>query len=334
MDSNYERLIAKKLANDISREEESQFDEWLAESKENRRSFKEYQKSWKSSNLSWEVDNSKKVYESIGASLDFQSVSDTKVVSIYSRRNLTRIAAAIVLLIGISTTLYYSGVFTTPKPQISDNLIIKNNPKGKKTRIKLPDGTMVKLNSGSYLEYPEHFGKERRIKLIGEAFFDVKRDTSRPFIVESENLNVRVLGTSFNVRAFPYDDSYSVAVASGLVSVTDQRKSKSNMSMQLQANEMVIYEHNSGNFRKKTFDSDHYFAWKNGVLDFQKADFEEIIKRLERWYGVKFIVQNENAVVNGFSGRYENASLRHVLEGISFANNFEFSLEGDTVIIK
>ncbi|MFY0650751.1 MAG: DUF4974 domain-containing protein [Cyclobacteriaceae bacterium] len=330
----FENLIIKKLARDISEEEAVQLENWLTESKSNKNTFEEYEKSWKQSELTWGVSNSKEVYESISDHLGFKSQPKPRVIKFKQDRSWLKYAASIVILIGVSITFYYSGVKSVDTQGISDNLIIKKNAKGKKSQIKLPDGTMVKLNSGSYLEYPRTFGLERRIKLIGEAFFDVKRDVSRPFIVESENLNVRVLGTSFNIKAFPYDDSYTVAVASGLVSVTDQRKSKSKLSMQLKANELVTYEHLSGEFKKDTFDSDHYFAWKNGILDFHNADFNEIITRLERWYGVKFVVLRESTPLNGFSGRYENASLRHVLEGISFANDFKFSQEGGTVIIK
>ncbi|MEQ6119616.1 FecR domain-containing protein [Reichenbachiella sp. MALMAid0571] len=334
MEVKYENLVVKKLAGDISPDEEIQLNDWIEHSIENREIFIAYKKTWEKSQLDWKMDDSEEVYSKITDQLDLRDDrKETKTVLRKSFR-VWKIAAMVALLLGMSFGFYVLQIEHGDQIGLLSDRVVKSTPKGKKTQIRLPDGTMVKLNSNSYLEYPKNFGDERRIKLIGEAFFDVVRDPSRPFIVESENLNVRVLGTSFNIKAYPYDAVYSVAVKSGLVSVSDQSKSKNTVITELKANEVVDYMHNTGEFKAYEIRDDQFFAWKDGILVFQKADFDEIIERLEKWYGVEFELQGKHPIASGFSGRYENASLQHVLQGISFANNFTFTIEGNKVIIK
>jgi ferric-dicitrate binding protein FerR (iron transport regulator) len=213
-------------------------------------------------------------------------------------------------------------------------IVSKSNPRGQKSLITLPDGSRVKLNAESYLEYPQDFAQSREIKLVGEAFFEVVRDTLHPFVVTSGEVQVRVLGTSFNVQAFPFEEDMTVAVASGAVMVEKKSQENGRQMSHLQPREMVKVNHKTGAFEKTSFDPDELLAWKDGMLVFYKASFDEIVQKLERWYGVDFIIRRDNPITEGFTGRYDNPSLEVVLEGMSFSSDFTFQIEGDKVIIE
>lgn len=336
MEREIENLILKKLTDDISVQEDSQLRSWLESSKENEKEFSDFQKAWEKSRLIWQADHTKESYQKLAENLEFDDTStNAKIVAWQRSSNIRRVAAVVALLLGISFALYFFNIQpNASNPKLAVSTVVKNIPKGKKLQTRLPDGTKVMLNSGSSLEYPENFREERVVKLAGEAFFEVKRDESRPFIVESKDLAVRVLGTSFNVSAYPKDETISVAVATGIVEVKSKTKTTGSILAQLIPNESINYVRSSGQYSVDEFDDDHFFAWKDGILDFKQADFDEIVEKLERWYGVEIVIETQHPIKSGFSGRYENATLEHVLEGVSFANDFSFSIEGNKVIIK
>ena len=336
MEREIENLILKKLTDDISVQEDSQLRSWLESSKENEKEFSGFQKAWEKSRLIWQADHTKESYQKLAENLEFDDTStNAKIVAWQRSSNIRRVAAVVALLLGISFAIYFFNIQpNASNPELVVSTIVKNIPKGKKLQTRLPDGTKVMLNSGSSLEYPENFREERVVKLAGEAFFEVKRDESRPFIVESKDLAVRVLGTSFNVSAYPKDETISVAVATGIVEVKSKTKTTGSILAQLSPNESINYMRSSGQYSVDEFDDDHFFAWKDGILDFKQADFDEIVEKLERWYGVEIVIETQHHIKSGFSGRYENATLEHVLEGVSFANDFSFSIEGNKVIIK
>jgi ferric-dicitrate binding protein FerR (iron transport regulator) len=331
----YLDLIAKRLSNEISDDELRELQDWLEESKENELMYHRIADAWHGARYQPRVKGQERVFKKISAQLGLPDEHEYAT----SRQRTSaipwaRLAAVFVIALGLV------GLWSYLKPtgkhdQIAEvpKVIVQSNPKGQKSTVTLPDGTKVRLNSESYIEYRDNFASERHINLVGEAFFEVVRDTLHPFVVNSGGVMVRVLGTSFNVQAFPFDDSMSVAVVTGKVLVERKNNHQESQQGVLLPAEMVRIDHKTGRFEKSGYDPDELIAWKDDVLAFNQASFDEIVDRLERWYGVKFVIRRSAPITDGFTGHYKNPSLKVVLEGMSFSSDFKFQIKRDTVMI-
>lgn len=235
----------------------------------------------------------------------------------------------------ISLLLFAIGYYLIPKEQevkVEPKItyVEKTNQLGQKATITLGDGTVIKLNSGSSLKYPKVFSSDKReVFLEGEAFFEVAPNPDKPFIVVSGDLQTKVLGTAFNVKAYSNDNKVQVAVLHGKVGVKVPAKE----DLILLPNESAIYSKSDSDVKKAKFDMEKEFAWKDDVIYFKNSDFDEIKNVLERWYGVKFKFNKIVKIDKDFTGKFENRSLESVLEGISFSLNFQFDIDNDTVLI-
>lgn len=166
-------------------------------------------------------------------------------------------------------------------------------PYGKKTMILLSDGTRVWLNAGSQLVYPSIFsGKQRQVMLIGEAFFDVAANKEKPFIVRTADLNVRVLGTRFDLSAYPDDKIVQAILEEGKVSLSYSGKGILNKEyhIEMTPNQMVELNRMTGEARTQRVDVSKFVSWKEGMLEFEKVDLVRALKQVERYYNVRIIL--------------------------------------------
>ena len=162
-------------------------------------------------------------------------------------------------------------------------------PYGKTSELFLPDGTKVFLNAGSRLVYPENFtGKSREVFLSGEAFFDVKHDKQHPFIVQTEDFRVKVLGTRFNVSAYPTDNIVETVLAEGKVNMEKNNAGMFDKAIELAPNQMASFNRTTNETNVKSVDTDNYILWTEGLLKFESTDLSRITKRLERYYNIRF----------------------------------------------
>ncbi|MEX0314614.1 MAG: FecR family protein [Allomuricauda sp.] len=210
-------------------------------------------------------------------------------------------------------------------------------PFGKKFRIELSDGTTVHLNSGSVLKYPVKFiaGNNRDVYIQGEAFFDVTEDKEHPFTVHAGDINVRVLGTSFNVSSYEEDLGVNTVLVSGHVSLYDSAMGyDESTSFDIQPEQMGMWDKNEKQFTSKKVDTDVYTAWISGKLIFRDMPFRVIRKKLERHYNVSIINSDEVFDENTFSGSFDIESIEEVLE--TFHRNFgiQYEITDNKVIIK
>ena len=214
------------------------------------------------------------------------------------------------------------------------HLISKISPHGQKVSTTLPDGTKVKLNAGSKLITPERFGAEQReVTLVGEAFFEVAENREKPFIIHTADLNVVVLGTSFNIDAYTLNkDHMSVAVATGKVRVS--ASSDSSEAIELIPGQMLTHARKTGVMKVQNFDWDKELAWKDNVLVFKNDNIDTILSELKRWYGVEIRLDKAIAKDKYFTGKYDNPTLVAVLKGLSFVYDFEYTINNKKVIIK
>ena len=197
----------------------------------------------------------------------------------------------------------------------------------------LSDGTRVWLNSESELEYPVAFGGgERLVRLKGEAFFEVARDTARPFIVEAADVRTRVLGTSFDVKAYPNEPDVATTLFTGRVEVAPLRDLA--RKVVLSPGRRAEWNVREGNMRVREADLRHVAAWKEGLFIFKQDNIEKITRQIERWYGVRFVYEipdKENYTFNGYFSRDE--SLDSILELLSYMGGLEFDRQQDTIRI-
>lgn len=200
-------------------------------------------------------------------------------------------------------------------------------------QVILPDGTTVDLNHGSTLIFPKKFrGKTRQVKLNGEGFFDVKRNENMPFIIETEQLNIRVLGTSFNVKAYQGDDHSEVIVATGKVSV-NARYLEDNII--LEAGDAVNYSAKANALETHKVYTGNYKAWKTKELEFNNTKLTEVIKIIEETYHISIHVDSnivtEDKVLNATFSQY---SLDHVLESVCTSFNLQYSKRDSVYLIE
>lgn len=213
-----------------------------------------------------------------------------------------------------------------------DKSITKETFFGEKMTMRLPDNSVVVLNSGSRIEYPSTFpNNERRISLQGEAFFDVTEDREKPFIVETDQFYTKVLGTSFVILRDKELNTMNVSVLHGKVEVTHVSDENELEKIQLIAEQKTSFEEDE--FKRKPFDYMTEFAWKDGTLYFNNADFNGIVKILEDWYGVNITINKSIDRHRDFSGQFTNESLDLVLDGLSFTYDFDYQINGKNINI-
>lgn len=221
--------------------------------------------------------------------------------------------AASILLISCLGLLY----LFVKQPTKHVEFITKSTEYGQKLKVKLHDGSLVHLNSGSSITYPKHFTNTREIRLAGEAFFEVVRNPEKPFLVKSGEVTTRVLGTSFNISAYRTDPKVQVTVASGKVKVTSAEK-----SLQLLPGQQASYSIN--HLILNEVDIDQYLAWREGVLVFDGSNLEEIASELERWYGVDIAFESVQSDDCNLKLSFDNLSLNQVLKQLEILTGISY----------
>ncbi|WP_430809644.1 MULTISPECIES: FecR family protein [unclassified Carboxylicivirga] len=201
--------------------------------------------------------------------------------------------------------------------------------------LTLADGTKVWLNAESSLEYPTYFSSAtREVTLDGEAYFEVSKDTTRPFIVKTKGAAVTVLGTAFNVAAYNTEKTVTTTLVRGSVSFASEKAEDSESVILKPGMQGVINAEQKG-IEVKTVDPAVYVAWKNGEFRFERMTLEEIFRTLQRWYDVDVVYHNELAKSKRFTGdleRYEEINTH--LNMISLTTNVQFEIKNNVVYVK
>ncbi|WP_158655283.1 FecR family protein [Flavivirga eckloniae] len=198
-------------------------------------------------------------------------------------------------------------------------------PYGKRSKIKLSDGSLVWLNSGSKLIYPALFETDKReVYLEGEAIFDVTHNANSPFMVLSQNQKIKVLGTVFNVSSYPDEDNNFVVLESGSVHITYD-ENLSNKSMTISPGTKANVSIKTKKVSSKIVDVNHYFAWRDGILVLKKHDLQYIMKRLSRYYNVPITIQDKDLAKQTFTGYLDlKEDVEKVIEIISKTTDLKY----------
>jgi len=269
-------------------------------------------------------------------------------------------------MVGIAS-LIVSGLvvfFLLQKKPVSDNTkeqqpLAKHQVKtkyGSKTNLVLPDGTKVWLNAGSEMTYGKDYGTDlREVNLTGEAYFDVVKNVNKPFIIHAGNINIRVLGTAFNVRCYPDEKNTETSLVRGSLEITMKGSkekyllkpfekltvsnnpvmdAKANISAGLPDGAQPKSEFKLGRLSILPQDSSIVeTSWVNNRLVFRSETFEEVALKMERWYAVSIIIKDDKLKIKKLTGVFENETVDQALGAIQLTTPFSFSYTNEQIII-
>lgn len=314
--------------------------EWLDESPDNKKQYDILQDFWEKASLKADVERKEYLYSSLRSKIDNELRSDTsKHIHLERRRpaffNSFRGIAASAAVIGAMFAGYLAYDREQRKELITapsqPSLIVSQTKAGEKSRLILSDGTIVWLNSESKLTYPPSFKEaQREVSLSGEAFFEVAKDIEKPFVVNSESVSTTALGTSFNVSSFEEDENIIVSLVTGKVKISVD----GGETYFLEPGYQMNYKRSGNNASKSNFNISNVISWKDGILIFNQANFQEVRKKLERWYAVKIDAVGEPPADFVITGQFSrNESLELALENMRYGRHFNYQINGKQVTI-
>ena len=267
-----------------------------------------------------------------------EEVQTTPIIAIAEKRSSRSIlwkwmsAAAIVV---ISISVFFFKENKSPQ-KTGDVLVQKQNAKGIKSTIVLTDGSKIWLNADSRIEYPEVFtGNTREVHLSGEAFFEVAKNPAKPFIIHLANGTVRVLGTSFNIRAYDNEKIVETSVATGKVAFIPryEKSGKKQDTIFLTPDNKVSYSLIKEEVITQPTTSAEDKAWTEGKMIFRSMSFEEIAVELERNFGKQVVFKNEEARNYRLTGSFQNNTLAEILFYLSKTKSFSYTISDEEIVI-
>ncbi|MGM9762442.1 MAG: FecR family protein [Candidatus Cryptobacteroides sp.] len=202
--------------------------------------------------------------------------------------------------------------------------------RGQKSAVTLPDGSKVHLNSASKICYSSDYNsRNRNVRIEGEAYFEVAHNEKIPFIVDANGLNIKVLGTKFNVSAYPDNSFVEATLVEGKISAYDGRQ-----EIVLNPSYQVKYNRENGAMQKRQVNPNHLVPWLDGEIVFSDNTLDEVARILERMYKVNIIFSDESVKQYSYTGLVHNNSLRNVLDLIAATSPVEYRIYNDTVKIR
>lgn len=289
--------------------------------------MKEYIKNIIAESLKDEVDVDRE-WERLFSSIEKKTISKMKTRRLFLQ--YMKYAAAVVLGIGVSlSTLYLTNqeILST----VGNYKLVTS--KGEKSYLQLPDGTKVWLNSCTTLEYAENYGySNRSIYLDGEAYFEVAKNKDLPFVVKANGIDVKAIGTAFNVSAYMEDSQLTTTLFNGKVAV---QPTLTKQEVLLEPNQVAVYDKSRNKIEVVPYDKKLFAQWRGGFLSFEMMYLQDITKLLERNYNVVFRYENQGIKKLRFSGSFRNnEDLSEILNVIKTNTGTRYQILKDTIVIK
>jgi len=207
-------------------------------------------------------------------------------------------------------------------------------PKGQVFRLILSDSTIVWLNAESKLKYPKFFinsSKTRNVTLEGEAFFEVTSNKNKPFLVHTNNIEIEVLGTKFNVSSYKNDDFINTTLVEGSVNV---RETDGDNAILLNPSFQASFQKNNTTFTSKKVNTLDFTAWMDKKIIFNDISFEKLVVKIERTYNVKIVNNNEKLKKARFTGQFDIESIETIFKALSISYDFKYTINNNNITIK
>ncbi len=252
------------------------------------------------------------------------------MVLIKRKRYIPLLAAVILVLL---LPFIYKIIKTSFSTQLTPKLVEVLVDKGEKKRVTLADGTRVLLDSGSIFKYPQNFyGKNRSVFLSGEAYFKVTPGKERPFIVDANHAEIKVLGTTFNVRAWHQSQEVAVAVAEGNVSLRSKRANKKKAVL-ISRGQISRLPKNGVPTKPREVDINKHLCWIDRNIAFDNTPLKEILDQLERWYNVQFIFDEKISVSDYITVHTQSKKIEEIVELIAYIYGLNYKMEGHKIYL-
>jgi ferric-dicitrate binding protein FerR (iron transport regulator) len=316
-------LIVRYLSNEATAEEKKKLLDWVAEDASHHKVFLEWLTLWENKTPRLAEPDLSHALRQLNDKIDIYEEEEKKTRTLFSWRKL---AASIAVFLVAGIAIYLLGKYSESR---SEKITYTQQAasSGEQISIKLSDGSVVQLNAQASLKYPETFkGFKREVYLTGEAFFEIEKDSLRPFIIHTGEFSTHVLGTSFNVNAT--GDNIVVSVASGKVRVMQGDEMQI-----LLPEEKVRYSHATKIMVKEKANLERELAWKNNTLIFEDTRLADASKKIEQWYGVSVSFQNEEIKHCLITGKYKNEPVDKVLQAISYSTGIQYRITGKTITL-
>ena len=328
-----DELIANYLTEGLDKNALDELKTWIAASAENQQYFIRQREIWFSA-VSREAAS---VYDKDKAFENFRNrVESQKEIQSTSRRGfslsaLWRYAAVVAIIIAVGCISYWQGEVNV-KDTFAD--ISVEAPLGSKTKLYLPDGTLVWLNAGSRMTYSQGFGVDnRKVELEGEGYFEVKRNEKIPFFVKTKDLQLQVLGTKFNFRDYPEDHEVVVSLLEGKVGLNNLLREEKEAV--LSPDERAVLNKANGLLTVESVNASNASQWTDGYLFFVVELLPDIAKELERSYNVKIHIANDSLKTFRFYGNFvrREQNIQEVLEALASTEKMQYKIEERNITI-
>lgn len=295
-------------------------------------SFQSNPSEWKEEEMGNQIITEDKIFSGIIRNINKEK--NHFVHRLFFSPSLLRRAASIIFFIILGLGILYVSVIFLPKtgPVFWYEKVTSS---GEKSLLTLPDGSKVILNADSKLRYPDQFdGKNRKVFLEGEAYFEVRHNSKQPFIVNTGNLTITDLGTKFDVSAYPDNKTITVSLLEGKIKVSSSEKRKIDKVTILKPKEQLIYNKENNTDTFSMFDSLEAVGWKDNIYKFRNEPFGKVLSRLEKGFGVRFKLTNQSILRQKMTVKFENNSLQTVVNVIKNLTGLDYKIVKENNDIK
>jgi ferric-dicitrate binding protein FerR (iron transport regulator) len=324
---NIDQLLTRFFDGDVSNDEIFIIEKWKTESAENLKVFNDYLKIWETSakarNVKTvDIENAWHRFENAVRDKDVTPGKQPKLIHLFTG-SFARIAAVALILIGLASVIYFF---------VLDNGINQVYTASSQTQlIELADGSMVNLNALTQFTYPDQFnGETRQVELNGEAYFDIARNENQPFIIKANGTYIKVLGTSFNVKAKDLSEKVEIVVNSGKVAFGEEG---SEHPILLEAGDKGTYSKTDQLLTKSTVNDPNIFAWRTKKLIFNNAKLDYVVQVLNEVYFSDIKITDARLSECTLTASFDHDSLEDVLSVIKLAMDVSITKTGNEILL-
>ena len=304
-----------------SKEEEERISQWM-------------QQRWEENLGEFEEVNYDRIFNRVKEQLEASSNKRVKFIRFFQR------CAAVLLfpLLGLSGYLAVKTIIDgrPVRKEIVVHVPAEQEyitPSGMRSKIILSDSTVVWINAASRLTVAKGFGEsQRNVSLVGEAYFEVRENKQRPFIVTASGLDIKVLGTSFNLSAYPYEAPKAVLIQGSIEATIKDEDNRPLDKLYLVPDQMIKYQDKTVNIESNV-NTELYTSWTNGRLVLHKTSMEEVVRTLERWYNVSINLNDDLLKTYHFTGTFDNRSLEQVMSYLSLSSAISYEVDWENDIV-
>ena len=320
-----ENDIVLYLADELSDDRRTQVEAWIREKRENKDVYLELKTVWETGKM---IRHYNRIDETSARARLLRKMRFSRLKNVIY---LYKQTAAVLLFPLIGAFIIYLSVVTSDSSgRLSMAAITQNEVNvalGLQLTVVLPDGTRVWLNSGSYFKYPGRFsGMTREVYLRGEGYFEIAENRNRPFIIKTDGTDIVATGTVVNVLAYPSDGLIEVSLIDGKVALNPSSKSNGMIApIELISGEKVTIREDDSTYIRKPIDPEHVTSWTRGYLVFKNDPFDEIVRKLSRWYNTDIILVDKDLSSYSYSATFLDETLLQVLELLKYSAPIEYT---------